>query len=240
MWARNHVVSCAFFRFIVYVCDTRPRLIQKRNRNRSSGSGKPVTDLSFVEFSNCFVRLAILSLQDKHNTHEDIRGLLRKFTKHLGFDDVDTFTAKLVTLERLRYGDAADLTAKNVEDKLQGVFMEGGDEVAEEPLSAEAEMLRLLRAKHLEIMEAAALGYYRSAEYAAWLAANPSPRIGLSNGKLYTRKNIKGGQWSDKERGSIFDPPRKAEGPIDYDFDLRCGKSPTAIQHLDRVYGKHP
>ena len=194
-----------------------------------------------MEFSNCFVRLAILSLQDKHNTHDDIRGLLRKFTKNLGFDDVDAFTAKLITLERLRYGDAPDLTAKNVEDKLKG--MEMGDEIAaegEEPLSAEAEMLRLLRAKHLEVMEAAALGYYRSAEYAAWLAANPSPRIGLSNGKLYTRKNITGGQWSDKERVSIFDPPRKAEGSIDYDFDLRCGKSPTAIHHLDRVYGKHP
>jgi hypothetical protein len=113
-----------------------------------------------VEFSNCFVRLAILIFQDNHNTHEDIRSLLRKFTKNLGFDDVDAFTAKLINLERLCYGDAPDLTAKNVEDKLQGLEM--GDEHAadgEEPLSEEAEMLRLLRAKHLEVMEAAALGY---------------------------------------------------------------------------------
>jgi len=185
------------------------------------------------------VRLAILSLQDQHNTHEDIRSLLRKFTKHLGFDDVEAFTTKLINLERLRYGDAPELTAKNVEDKLKGIAIEdpmAGEE--EEPESAEAEQLRLLRARHLEIMEAAALGYYRSAEYAAWLAANPSPRIGLSKGKLYTRKDIKGGQWSDKERGSIFDPPRK-DGPIHH-YDARCGASPTARTHLDRVYGKHP
>ena len=205
-----------------------------REMFKTSGSGKPVTDLSFVEFSNCFVRLAIRVYRDAHNTHEDIRGLLRKFSQKVGLDDTETFCAKLIRLERMRADDPPELTAANVTAKLKGLPADGKEPEAE-ALSAEAEMLRLLRAQHLEIMEKAALGYYRSAEYAAWLSAHPSPRVDLSLGKLYTRKVIKGGRWSEKPRGGIFDPPPRPRSSLD-DYDHRCGMSPTAVVFRDRVF----
>ena len=162
--------------------------------------------------------------------------MLRKFTKQLGFDDVEGFYAKLIALEAKRADDPPELTATNIMNKLKGLPLEGEEE-PEEILSAEAEMLRLLRAQHLkvfkrallkesrvqespaiihlflftplflQIMEQAALGYFRSAEYAAWLSAHPSPRVGMSFGKVYMRKEIRGGKWDDKPKITIFDPP---------------------------------
>lgn len=208
-------------------------LEQCRETFKASGSGKPVTDLSFVEFSNCFVRLAIRMYKDSHNSHEDVRGLLRKLCLRLGLDDSETFFTKLIQLERKRADDPPELTAANITAKLQGLPADGKEPEAE-ALSAEAELLRMLRAQHLEVMEKAALGYYRSAEYAAWLAAHPSPRVDLSFGKLYTRKAIKGGKWSDKPREGIFDPPLQHSSLDDYDH--RFGLSPTKVDFRDRVH----
>lgn len=209
-------------------------LDQCRETFKTSGSGKPVTDLSFVEFSNCFVRLAIRIYKDAHNSHEDIRGLLRKLSMRLGLDHTETFFAKLISLERKRADDPPELTAGNIKAKLLGLPADGREQ-EEEALSAEAEMLRMLRAQHLEIMEKAALGYYRSAEYAAWLASHPSPRLDVSLGKLYTRKAIKGGKWSEKPRAGIFDPPLAPHSSLD-DYDHRFGISPTEVVFRDRVH----
>jgi hypothetical protein len=208
-----------------------------REAFRMSGSGKPVADISFVEFANCFVRLAITLNSDVHNTHEDIRGMLRKLNHQLGFDDVEAFYAKLTELERKRAEEPGDLNAANIKEKLTGVPVEGVEEDVDQELSPEDMMLRELRSKHLEIMEQATLGYYRSAEYAAWLAAHPSPRLGVSMGKLYLRKNLTGGKWSDKERPNIFDPPSEVQQRPHDMYDVRFGASPTHKAWRDRVYG---
>jgi hypothetical protein len=233
-----------FESFLVEFDVTKNLTLQScRQLFQTSGSGKPVTELCFVEFSNCFVRLAIKLLTDKHNTHEDIRGLLRRFTRQLGFDDVEAFYARLIALEHQRAEEPPELNVTEVMNKLKGIagageaFAFSGDR-DQAVLTAEEEMLQIFRAQHLQIMEEAALGYYRSPEYASWLKAHPSPRVGLSMGTVYYRKEIKGGKWSENPRNCIFDPP-PAETPtrvnpfgapgthLDH-FDLRFGEGPPA------------
>ena len=198
-----------FQKFVVeFEVNQKLSLDECRQAFTQSGSGSPVLDLSFVEFTNCWVRLAIKINHDEHNTHEDIRGLLRTFNQQFHFDDGRAFNNKLIALERKRADEPNDLTVKSITAHLQGVPVDDGIEeydADETTHTAEAQILRLARARHLQIMEAAATGYHRSAEKAAWLSDHPSPRAGISMGKIYMRTETKGGKWSDKPRHTIFE-----------------------------------